>query len=244
MKTLGIIPARFASTRFPGKPLVLIDGKTMLQRVYEQASKSQLHQVVIATDDTRIFDAATDFGAQAVMTSAHHRSGTDRIAEVAKAFDAEIVVNIQGDEPFIEPSQINLLVDFLKSHEAIEIATLCKQITDHEQLMSPNVVKVVRNIKQEALYFSRNPIPFLRDVATEKWLLEAAHFKHIGMYAFRKKTLLELAELAATNLEKLENLEQLRWLENGFTIGVIETALETIGIDTPEDLEKLNTTRQ
>jgi 3-deoxy-manno-octulosonate cytidylyltransferase (CMP-KDO synthetase) len=239
MKTLGIIPARYASTRFPGKPLVKIDGKTMIQRVYEQAQLSDLQQVVIATDDEQIFDHALSFGAKVVMTSPHHRSGTDRIAEVANLMEADIVVNIQGDEPFIDPRQINALTHFLIENEALQIATLCKQITDNEQLMSPNIVKVVRSISSKALYFSRNPIPFLRDVVAKDWLSQQAHFKHIGMYAFRKNALMEIAKLEATDLEKYENLEQLRWLEHDFAIGVLETNIETIGIDTPEDLEKI-----
>jgi 3-deoxy-manno-octulosonate cytidylyltransferase (CMP-KDO synthetase) len=239
MKTLGIIPARFASTRFPGKPMVLIHGKTMIQRVYEQAQLSDLKQVVIATDDKVIYNHAQSFGANVIMTSPHHRSGTDRIAEVANQIEADIMVNIQGDEPFIDPRQINALTQFLIDNDSLQIATLCKQITDNEQLVSPNIVKVVRSLSSKALYFSRNPIPFLRDVTTENWLSQQAHFKHIGMYAFRKNALMNIAKLEATDLEKYENLEQLRWLEHDFAIGVLETDIETIGIDTPEDLEKI-----
>ncbi len=239
MKTLGIIPARYASTRFPGKPLVVINGKSMIQRVYEQTQLSDLQQVVIATDDEKIFNHALTFGAEVVMTSPNHRSGTDRIAEVAARFDADVVVNIQGDEPFIAPSQINALTNFLLTNQSLQIATLCKQITDNEQLVSSNIVKVVRSLSDRALYFSRNPIPYLRDVAIEDWLSRAAHFKHIGMYAFRKNALMDISKLEATDLELYENLEQLRWLEHDFSIGVLETNLETIGIDTPEDLEKI-----
>ena len=237
--SLGIIPARFASTRFPGKPLVEISGKTMIRRVYEQASKSGLDEVVVATDDERIFRHVSDFGGNAVMTSPEHPSGTDRCAEVAalpEYADFEIVVNIQGDEPFIQPSQIDLAVDVLIKNKNCPIATLAKQIEQPEALFNPNVVKVVFDKKIQALYFSRSPVPFLRNVPQAEWLAQGRFFKHIGLYAFRRETLLAVAALPPGQLERAESLEQLRWLENGYAIAIALTEFETIGIDVPEDL--------
>ncbi len=240
MQTLGIIPSRFASTRFPGKPLVEINGKTMIQRVYLQACKAKmLSKVIIATDDERIYNHVQSFGGQVIMTNHNHQSGTDRCAEVAMFFqDMEAIVNIQGDEPFINPQQIDLVVQQLKQNTTINIATLAKKITKSAQLFSPNIVKVVFNKDNIAQYFSRSPIPFLRNVKKEDWLNEGIFYKHIGLYGYRIETLLEISKLPMSVLEKAESLEQLRWLENGYKIGIGLTDIETIGIDTPKDLEQ------
>jgi len=242
MKTLGIIPARYASSRFPGKPLIDLNGKSMIQRVYEQACKaSLLAQVVVATDDQRIFDHVVGFGGKAVMTSSEHRSGTDRCAEVLSKTTQHVdaVINIQGDEPYIQPEQIDFLAVTLLMQPKFGIATLLKAITDPGVLQNPNVVKAVHAPTRGALYFSRHPVPFVRDAPIDQWLERHTFYKHIGMYAFRRNTLLKLSRLAPTPLEKAESLEQLRWLENGFPIAVGITEMETIGVDTPEDLAKL-----
>ncbi len=240
--SLGIIPARFASTRFPGKPLVDIGGKTMVQRVYEQASKSALGQVVVATDDQRIFDHVASFGGQVVMTSDQHPSGTDRCAEVvslSQFADFQFIVNVQGDEPFIAPAQINLALEVLARDENCPIATLARKIQSESNadLLDPNLVKVVFDKHQRALYFSRWPLPFHRNLPQEKWLAEGAFYKHIGLYAFRREVLLEVAALPPSRLELAESLEQLRWLESGYPIGVALTEFESISIDSPNDLE-------
>jgi len=237
--SLGIIPARFASTRFPGKPLVEISGKTMVRRVYEQASQSALDEVVVATDDQRIFTHVQDFGGNVVMTSPAHRSGTDRCAEVAalpQYVDFEIIVNIQGDEPFIQPAQIDLAVGVLSKNKNCPIATLAKQIEMPGALFDPNAVKVVFGQNMQALYFSRSPVPFLRNFPQQDWLAKGAFYKHIGLYAFRREVLPALAALPPGRLELAESLEQLRWLENGFAIQIALTEFETTGIDVPEDL--------
>jgi 3-deoxy-manno-octulosonate cytidylyltransferase (CMP-KDO synthetase) len=241
-KSLGIIPARFASTRFPGKPLVDIGGQTMIGRVYGQACKSRLGKVVVATDDQCIFEHVQGLGGNVVMTSSSHLSGTDRCAEVAalpEYADFEVVVNIQGDEPFIQPAQIDLATDFLFQHSSYPIATLAKRIGREEELFNPNVVKVVFDKNRRALYFSRATLPHLRNVPTAAWWKEGAFYKHIGLYAFRREALLQVAALPVGRLEKNESLEQLRWLENGFSIGVALTEIESYGIDTPADLEKI-----
>ena len=240
--SLGIIPARFASTRFPGKPLVDIGGKTMVQWVYEQASKSALGLVVVATDDQRIFDHVTSFGGLVVMTSDRHPSGTDRCAEVAllpQFADFQFVVNVQGDEPFIAPAQINLALEVLARDENCPIATLARKIQSESNadLLDPNMVKVVFDKHQRALYFSRWPLPFHRNLPQEKWLGEGIFYKHIGLYAFRREVLLAVAALPPSRLEQAESLEQLRWLENGYAIGIALTELESISIDSPNDLE-------
>lgn len=240
MKTLGIIPARFASTRLPGKPLLEIAGKSIIQRVYEQARKaSLLDDVIVATDDERIFNHVLHFGGTVQMTANHHQSGTDRCAEIAGILDSyDLIVNIQGDEPFIHPDQIDLVIQPLIDQEHFSIATLSKALTDHKELFNPNIVKLVMNKNQQALYFSRSPIPHVRSTAKEDWLQSASFFKHLGLYAFRREVLLEVAHLPVSELEKSESLEQLRWLENGFSIFVNKTELETIGIDTMEDFKK------
>lgn len=237
MKILGIIPARYASTRFPGKPLTMIGEKIMIERVYTQCIKSSLSDVIIATDDSRIYDQAKAFG-WAMMTGNHHQSGTDRCQEVVEKLGDKFdyVINIQGDEPFINPEQINLLIGLLDGKT--EIATLIKKIENPEHLFNPNIVKVVKGVKNQALYFSRSPIPYVRGKNEQDWLTENTFYKHIGMYAYRTDILKEITDLKQTTLEKTESLEQLRWLEHGYSIKTAETHLETFGIDTPEDLAK------
>ena len=241
MKVLAIIPARYASTRFPAKPLALLGGKPIVQRVYEQVTKV-VERAVVATDDKRIYDAVAAFGGEVVMTSTEHRSGTDRCAEAYRklGYEADIVINVQGDEPFVATEQIKALIDCFDD-KTIDIATLVKPFSAEnsiEALENPNSPKVLLNAKSEAIYFSRSVVPYLRDVERCEWLKHHTFYKHIGIYAFRAKTLGEVTALAQTALEKAESLEQLRWLENGYKIGVGITDIETIGIDTPEDLER------
>lgn len=233
MRILGVIPARYASTRFPAKPLANIAGKSMIQRVYIQASLAQkISKVVVATDDQRIFDHVTSFGGSVCMTSPNHASGTDRCFEAMtrQPEKYDYVINIQGDEPFISPKQIDLLAGLLDG--VTELATLAKKIADQESLTNPNVVKVVLNVNNDALYFSRSTIPYMRNK------VEHTFFKHIGMYGYRSDILKEITGLNVSGLERVEALEQLRWLENGYKVKVAETTEETIGVDTPEDLEK------
>lgn len=240
MKILGVIPARFASTRFPGKPLVDIGGKTMIQRVYEQACLSTLDKIVVATDDERIAAEVSRFGGQYVMTASTHQSGTDRCAEVAKNLPGyEIVINIQGDEPFIDPQQINLVCDCFKD-ETVQLATLIKEIHTAEELFNTNIPKVVITQHQHALYFSRHPIPFIRSAEQENWVKEHQFYKHIGIYGYKTATLLEITQLKPSSLELAESLEQLRWIENGYQIKTKITTIETIAIDSPSDLLKIN----
>lgn len=239
MNILGIIPARYASTRFPAKALADIGGKSMIRRVYEQAKKAtSLSQVIVATDHQKILDHVKSWGGDVCMTNALHASGTDRCFEALTLQPAsyDYVINIQGDEPFIQPEQIDLLARLLNGYT--QIATLAKPIDEIETLFNPNVVKVVVNKKQEALYFSRSTVPYIRTAAQENWLKHHAFLKHIGLYAYRSDILKQLTELPVSVLEKAESLEQLRWLENGFRISVIQTNTETIGIDTPDDLHK------
>lgn len=241
MKIVGFIPARFASTRFPGKPLVVIDGKPMIQRVYEQALKStSLSDVYVATDDVRIADTVSSFGGKFVMTATTHPSGTDRCAEalsiVEGVFDA--VINIQGDEPYILPEQIDLLARKLDD-PTTEIATLVKKITNTEDLFNVNSPKVVMGVNGQALYFSRQAIPFLKGEEVEQWTAKHTYYKHIGIYGYKASVLPQLTQLSPSLLEKAESLEQLRWLENGFKIVAGITDFETIAIDSPEDLAKL-----
>ncbi len=236
---MGIIPSRYASSRFYGKPLVDIFGKTMIQRVYEQAKKANaLNDVVVATDDERIFNTVKDFGGNVVYTSTNHQSGTDRCAEVLSKINEnyDVVVNIQGDEPFIAPEQIDLLCSCFTNKQT-EIATLIKKIKDSNELFNPNRIKVVCNKNLQALYFSRQAIPFQLNVNPENWLNNHTYYRHIGIYAYRSNVLKEITQLPLGNLEKSESLEQLRWLENGYSIYVKETSIETPNIDTPEDLE-------
>lgn len=241
MKILGIIPARYASTRFPGKPLVDIDGKPMIQRVYEQVKKvSAISDVVVATDDDRIKNVVESFGGKAMMTSANHQSGTDRCSEVVEKMSEkyDVVVNIQGDEPFIHPQQIEKVCSLFSS-ENVQIGTLVKKIKSNEELINPNVVKAVIGSNNKALYFSRATIPYLRNVPSSEWVFKNTFFKHIGIYAYRTNILKEITLLHQSKLELAESLEQLRWLENGYTIHALETEYESVAIDTPEDLKKL-----
>jgi 3-deoxy-manno-octulosonate cytidylyltransferase (CMP-KDO synthetase) len=235
---LGVIPARYSSSRFPGKALALIAGKTMLQHVFEQAGRARyLTQLLIATDDARIFDEARRFGAPVRMTRADHRSGTDRAAEVASTVDADLVVNIQGDEPMIDPDSIDAAILGLLDNPEIPMGTLMKRIEDAREISDPNVVKVVTDKFHNAIYFSRSPIPYVRDGATP---MPVPMYKHIGLYVYRREFLLQYSELPAGPLEQAERLEQLRALENGHPIRVVETAYESLGVDTPEDLERVS----
>lgn len=240
MRILGIIPSRFASTRFPGKPLVQIQGKSMIQRVYEQASKSTLlADVVVATDNVLIANEVTRFGGKFVMTASTHISGTDRCAEViAKLPGFDSVINIQGDEPFIDPLQIDLLASCFDDAK-VQIATLIKKIDSQEDLFNDSIPKVVLNDRNEAIYFSRQTIPFLRNIEKTEWLERGTFFKHIGIYGYTIDALLQITRLQPAKLELAESLEQLRWLEAGFKIDTRTTSIETLAIDTPEDLNKL-----
>lgn len=237
---LGIIPARYASQRFPGKPLADIQGKPMIQRVYEQATHATtLQKVVIATDDERIYRRCSDFGAEVILTG-EQPSGTDRCKEAYLQLRQEFdfIVNIQGDEPFINPGQIDLLVGLL--HPETEIATLIKKIDTNEDIENTNVVKAVVDRTGRALYFSRCPIPYRRNNAENDTIPSAEYFKHLGIYAYRHDILLQITKLPQSKLEVTEALEQLRWLENGYSVQTAITSIESKGIDTPEDLTKLN----
>ncbi|HXK07464.1 MAG TPA: 3-deoxy-manno-octulosonate cytidylyltransferase [Verrucomicrobiae bacterium] len=235
-KFLGVIPARFSSTRFPGKVLASLAGKPVLQHVYERASQARyLTSTIIATDDERVFQAARDFGARVRMTRADHLSGTDRVAEVASAENAEVIVNIQGDEPLIDPAAIDAAILPLAHDHDILMGTLKKRIEDPREIMDPNVVKVVTDHAGDAIYFSRCPIPFDRDRAAA-----TPYFKHIGLYIYQRDFLLSYSTLPVGPLERAERLEQLRALENGYRIRVVETEYESLGVDTPEDLERVS----
>lgn len=239
MKFIGIIPARYASTRFPGKPLALLGGKRVIERVCQQAAKV-LDEVVVATDDQRIYDAVMEFGGKAVMTSANHKSGTDRIREAADiiATDADVVVNIQGDEPFIRPEQIEAVCRCFEDDKT-QIATLGKPFgNDIHAITNPNSPKIVVDSRGYAMYFSRSVIPYVRGVEQEQWADHYPYLKHIGLYAYRTDVLREVTMLPQSKLEIAESLEQLRWLDNGYRIRVALTDIETVGIDTPEDLER------
>ena len=244
MKYIAIIPARYASTRFPGKPLAVLGGKTVIQRVYEQAV-SVLPEAYVATDDERIFACVEAFGGRAVMTRADHKSGTDRIEEAMEKIekggtrneegDDLVVINIQGDEPFVQPSQIETLMH-LFDDPSTQIGTLGKPFETIEAVRNPNSPKIVVDHRGFALYFSRSIIPFVRGVEADNWLPHYPFLKHLGVYAYRREVLAEVTRLPQSPLEKAESLEQLRWLENGYRIRVGLTHVETVGIDTPEDL--------
>ena len=241
MKTLGIIPSRYASTRFPGKPLIDIGGKTMIQRVYEQTKKaSSLSEVIVATDDVRIFDHINSFGGKVIMTANSHESGTDRCAEVLSKIDGsfDVVINIQGDEPFINPEQINQLSSCFEDPKT-DIATLIKKIDSVEDLLNPNRPKVDIDENSFAKMFSRNAIPEMLNVDKEEWISKQPYYKHIGIYGYRTKVLIEISKLSPSPLEIKERLEQLRWLEGGYKIKVATTTFEAVAIDTPDDLEKI-----
>jgi len=243
MAIIGIIPARYASTRFPGKPLAEINGKPMIQRVYEQAMKATLLSgVIVATDDERIFKAVKQFGGEARMTSPDHPSGTDRCNEVVRILRGEkravdVVVNIQGDVPYIHPDQIDQVAGCFKDPET-RIATLVRKITIRGELFNNAVVKVAIDRSWHALYFSRHPIPYLRAADSDKWIDHHTFYRHIGIYGYRSEVLEEITRLRPSALEKAESLEQLRWLENGYRITVKETEYEGHAVDTPDDLSK------
>ena len=244
MRVLILIPARYASTRFPGKPLALIGGKPVIRRVVAQAARVG-KDVYVATDDSRIFECVQGFGICAIMTSPEHRSGTDRCYEAycrvveQTGKDYDVVVNIQGDEPFIQPQQVESLIACFDSPQ-VQIATLAKQFEHNGDIFDPNKVKVVCSAQGTALYFSRSAIPFCRGVEQEEWISRAPFYKHVGMYAYRSEVLREITALPPGMLEQCESLEQLRWLEQGYTIAVRLTDHESIGIDTPEDLQRAN----
>lgn len=240
MKILGVIPARYASTRLPGKPLMDILGKTMIQRVYEQVKQSKsLHDVVIATDDIRIKEHVLSFGGNVVMTAETHPSGTDRCYEalLQQKKDYDYIINIQGDEPLIDPLQIDALAAVLDGKT--ELATLIKPAARYTDISSPNTVKVVLNKRNEALYFSRMILPFVKGVEEKNWAVEHSYFVHVGMYAYRNDILEAITQLPVSSLEKAESLEQLRWLENGYKIRCVHTDKTGQGVDTAEDLEKV-----
>lgn len=238
MNITAIIPARYGATRLPGKPLLDIAGKPMIQHVYERAQEAELvNRVIVATDDERIFDAVKGFGGEAVMTSDAHKSGTDRLAEVASPLESEIIVNVQGDEPLIDPAMIDEAIRPLMEDSAIVMGSLKAVIRDEDELNNPNIVKVVVDRNDFALYFSRYPIPYFRDAAPLSLL--KGHFKHIGLYVYRRDFLLKYAGMSQTPLEEAEKLEQLRALENGYRIKVPTTSLQSVGVDTKEDLERV-----
>ena len=240
MNVIGVIPARYDSSRFPGKPLVDIDGKSMIQRVYEQCLKStSINKLIVATDDQRIADHVRLFGGNVTLTSNKHQSGTDRCAEVADNYpEFDILINIQGDEPMINPNQIDLLCKCFENPQA-SIATLVKKIGSNDELFNENTPKVILNKNSEAILFSRTAIPFLRGRARENWIEQYTFYKHIGIYGFKTETLKILSNLPLSTLESAEALEQLRWIENGYRIQAAITDQESQAIDTPEDLEKL-----
>ena len=238
---VGIIPARYASSRFPGKPLIDIKGKSMIQRVYEQAKKSTLlDRVVVATDDARIFNHVKNFGGDVVMTASDHPSGTDRCMDALLKLkeDYNYVINLQGDEPFIEPEQVDELAAVLQDGTT-ELATQMIAVDSYEMLFDKGEVKIVLNKNNEALYFSRMVIPFIKGVDEKEWHKHHQYFRHVGMYAYRKDILQKITQLPVSSLEKAESLEQLRWIENGFTIKCVVTKYESHCIDTPEDVEKV-----
>lgn len=242
MKILAVIPARYASTRFPGKPLVDIRGKSMIQRVYEQTAKAEIPEsVIVATDDSRIAEHVQSWGGRVAMTSSEHPSGTDRIIEVAGKFsDYDAYINVQGDEPFIDPRQINQLAEILKQQHGAYAATLVKSDNSNDFLENPNTVKVVFRENMQAMYFSRSPIPYLRNQEEKATFIEErGWYRHIGIYGYSRSGLKEIAGMKRGKLEKTESLEQLRWLENGLTIYVGITPYETQAVDTPEDLAKI-----
>ena len=236
MKFIGIIPARYASSRFPGKPIAILGGKPVIQRVYEQVNKL-LDNVYVATDDQRIYDCVKNFGGKVVMTKNNHKSGTDRIEEAIEKIggDWDVVVNIQGDEPFIQKEQILSLCECFKDPNT-QIATLGKPFTTMDAVTNPNSPKIVLDNQNFAMYFSRSIIPYIRGKQTNEWINSYNYIKHLGIYAYRKDILQEITKLPQSSLEIAESLEQLRWLQNGYKIKVGITEIETVGIDTPDDL--------
>ena len=243
MNVIAIIPARYGSTRLDGKPLLDIGGKPMVQWVYERAKKAKfIRDVMVATDDKRVMSAVERFGGKAVMTSSSHRSGTDRIAEAAGSLNADVIVNVQGDEPLIEPEMIDEAIKPLLAESSLLISTLKTRIANEEELKDPNVVKVVTDREGFAIYFSRLPIPYVRESSefgVRSSELKATYYKHIGLYVYRKDFLLKFAKMKPTPLEDAEKLEQLRVLENGYKIKVVQTKYNSVGVDTQEDLERV-----
>jgi 3-deoxy-manno-octulosonate cytidylyltransferase (CMP-KDO synthetase) len=245
MTISAIIPARYNSTRFPGKPLALILGKTMIRHVYERVQRSKyVNEVIVATDDERILSEVESFGGKARMTSPHHPSGTDRVAEVARELPFEIIVNVQGDEPLIDPQIVDLAIETIINNPYIPVVTLKTEISEPWELTDPNVVKVVTDKSDFALYFSRSPIPFIRDSWSEPLKIDSIKnkgpfFKHIGLYVYRRDFLILFSSMKPSTLEILERLEQLRILENGYKIKVVKTDFNSIGVDTPEDLRRV-----
>jgi 3-deoxy-manno-octulosonate cytidylyltransferase (CMP-KDO synthetase) len=233
----AVIPARYAAMRLPGKPLARIAGKPMIQRVWERVSKAtRIAKVVVATDDERIRSAVQSFGGEAIMTRSNHMNGTSRIAEVAASSRADIFLNIQGDEPLIAPEAVDTLAKCIASEESVVLATLAVALKNPADIMDPNICKVVLDFDGDALYFSRAPIPWVRDTAGK---VHAQHWKHLGLYAYRRDVLLEYETLPPGELERLEQLEQLRWLENGYKIRVAETAHDSVSVDVPEDIPRV-----
>ncbi|MFZ1703962.1 MAG: 3-deoxy-manno-octulosonate cytidylyltransferase [Saprospiraceae bacterium] len=241
MKVVIIIPSRLQSTRLPEKPLAIIEGKSLIHRVYEQALLCRnADEVVVATDHESILNHVVNLGYKAVMTDPFHVSGTDRIAEVAANIDADVFINVQGDEPLIHPNQIDELIDVFRDKH-VQIATQMSVIKDENELFDYNKVKVVTDIHHKALYFSRQAIPAHRDLPYKEWFAKTSYYKHVGIYGFRKEVLEQITLLGQGYLEQAESLEQLRWLENGFSIHCFPTDYESIGVDTPEDLQKVST---
>jgi 3-deoxy-manno-octulosonate cytidylyltransferase (CMP-KDO synthetase) len=241
IRSLGVIPARYGAQRFPGKPLAIISGKTLVQRVYEQAAKAKLlDKVIVATEDTRILEAVEAFGGDAMLTSPDCATGTDRVAEVARTYDCELVLNIQGDEPLMRPEMIDQLVGGMQSDAKCVMGTLARKLESSANLDNPNVVKVALAQNGNALYFSRSRVPFVRDARTGdalEWLKLAKFYKHLGIYAFRREFLFKFVQLPQSELEMTEKLEQLRALENGYAIKVLITPHDSIGVDRAEDIE-------
>lgn len=240
MKILGVIPSRYSSSRFPGKPLIDLAGKSMIQRVYEGAIQcSDLDRVIVATDDIRIFDHVQRFGGDVLMTSDQHESGTDRCGEVLDKFpEYDVIVNIQGDEPMVDPNQLQELLAAFSS-DRVHIATLGIAVKSQAELFNPNRIKVALNANGNALFFSRNPIPFGAQILEAHWLEKYPYVRHIGLYAYRSQTLRKLVKLKPCAIEKQESLEQLRWMYYGYSINVVLTEIETPNIDTPEDIEQV-----
>ena len=237
MKISIIIPSRLGSTRLPEKPLADIMGRSLIMRVYDQASSASLaHEVIIATDHPKIYDHVIEHKGRAVMTSTDHPSGTDRIAEVARSLDSDIIINLQGDEPLINPKQIDELIDKMIQQD-ISIGTQCSEIQYEDELFDYNVVKVVRDIHEKVLFFSRQAIPANRDLPYREWLSKTKYFRHVGMYAFKRDVLIQLTALNPSTYEKAESLEQLRWMQHGFPVYCFETKHRSIGVDTQDDLD-------
>lgn len=241
MTAVGIIPARYASSRFPGKPLARILGKPMIQWVYQRAiGARRLDQVIVATDDQRIYDTVRQFGGLVEMTSPEAANGTERVAEVARKLDSHLIVNLQGDEPAIDPAMIDQLVELMLVNPAAAVGTLVRKIEQPADLLNPNIPKVVVDQDFYALYFSRSPIPFCRDeLPGEKWLSQGDYYQHIGMYIYRRDFLLQLVTMPLSKLEQIEKLEQLRILENGYKIKVAVTQGRSFGVDVPDDIQKV-----